>query len=78
MTMISVSDEVIDSICVQFRALIEEFGVRNVAIALPRIWEATAGSKMLGDIEGEFCTEKHIIIRASHSGGCVEYCHQVI
>ena len=77
-SMISVSDELMNKICFQFRAVIEEFGSRNVVIALPRIWKSLAESHMFANIQAEFCTENHIVIRASHDNGNVEFCHKVI
>lgn len=68
----------IDSICSRFQVIVEEFGHENVIIALPKSWQSYTNKTTVGDVTAEFCTDRHILIRASHSGGVIEYSYIIL
>ncbi len=76
--MLKASAEEIDAICQQFRVLVEEFGCENITIALPKRWKSISEKNALGRVSAEFCTEKHIIIRAAYPSGSLTFEYSVI
>jgi len=58
-------------LCV-LRALMEEWGVENVAVALPRKWEAF-GQGQIGMLSTHYVTEHTICITVEHKNGRITY-----